>query len=133
MRTPKLAVLPFMAMQFVGIALMGQMTDSTPILIAAAFLGMSVGAGPVVQPFVLYRYFGQRAQSEVFGASMIGIILGAGAGPVLVGGLFDRTGNYADGLLVMSAIAMITVVLAALLPRYKYETVVPPDSAHAPT
>jgi len=50
--------------------------------------------------------------------------LGAGFGPVLVGKLFDASGNYVVAISVLQVLAAVSVVLMALLGPFVYDVMV---------
>jgi len=56
--------------------------------------GLGVGGGAVAVPLLIAECFGLRAFGKVLGVITISATLGAAAGPVLTGRIFDVTGSY---------------------------------------
>jgi MFS family permease len=60
----------------------------------AILFGMGLGGGAVLIPLLVGECFGLRAFGKVLGLVMISATLGAAAGPVVTGRIFDVTGGY---------------------------------------
>jgi MFS family permease len=69
-------------------------------------------------PFLVSRYFGQRAYSKVFGVSMSFFGLGYALAPPAAGFLFDRIGSYAAFLTVLSGLLIIAALVAMTFGKY---------------
>ncbi len=50
-------------------------------------------------------YFGRKAFAMILGVSNLIIIIGTISGPVIAGYMYDRTGNYQIGFMILAAIA----------------------------
>jgi MFS family permease len=101
-----------------GILLLGSAASLTSALLAAALIGLGMGAEADLTPYLLTRYFGLRAFSTLYGFSWTAYAVAGALGPVLMGRAFDLTGSYAS---LLTLLAGSTVVCAALylgLPRY---------------
>jgi predicted MFS family arabinose efflux permease len=97
----------------VGLLLGG---GSAPVAaVAAAFLGLAVGAESDVIPFLISRYFGMRAMAELYGCAFAAYVLGNATGRYLFAVGFDAAGSYdlplacAVGVLVLASIATLTL------------------------
>jgi predicted MFS family arabinose efflux permease len=81
--------------------------------VAAALLGLAVGAESDVIPFLISRYFGMRAMAMLYGCAFGAYVLGNATGRYLFAAGFDATGSYALplacalGVLVLSSIATL--------------------------
>ena len=82
--------------------------------------GLSLGGSAVLLPVMVGRCFGLAHFSKVLGLLMSGFALGVVGGPLLAGGLFDRTGSYRLALIIF-AIGFIGASAAiALIDPDKY-------------
>ncbi len=86
---------------------------------AAVLVGAGFGAESDVVPFLLSRYFGLEAFSELYGYTWSAYALAAAIGPLLMGQLFDCTHSYAYGMIGLAAAAGAAAVFLLLLPRYE--------------
>jgi predicted MFS family arabinose efflux permease len=87
--------------------------------LAAALMGLGVGAEADVMPYLVSRYFGLRALGELFGYIFSAYTLGVAAGPVLMGAGFDSTGSYKLPLTFLAIVLVVaTALLTLTLPRY---------------
>jgi MFS family permease len=99
----------------IGVALLLADPTSATASIAAALLGLAVGAESDVIPFLISRYFGMRAMAMLFGCAFGAYVLGNATGRYLFALGFDVTGSYALplacalGLLVLASIATLTL------------------------
>jgi len=66
----------------------------------AAFL-LGLGLGMDTLAYLITRYFGLSAFGEIYGYAFAGVLVGGSAGPFLLGMVFDRTGSYAPGLVML--------------------------------
>lgn len=115
----------FFAGAAAGVALLlGGGTGVAPS-VAAALLGLAVGAESDVMPFLVSRYFGMRAMAELFGCTFAAYVLGNATGRYLFAVGFDAAGSYrlplagALGLLVLASAATLT------LGRYRVGSAMP--------
>ncbi len=106
----------------IGLALLLADTTSATASLAAALLGLAVGAESDVIPFLISRYFGMRAMAMLFGFAFGAYVLGNATGRYLFAAGFDATGSYtlplacALGLLVLASIATLTLGRYNLVP-----------------
>ena len=118
---PRVAAILF-AGAAVGVALLLADTTSATASLAAALLGLAVGAESDVIPFLISRYFGMRAMAMLFGFAFGAYVLGNATGRYLFAAGFDATGSYtlpltcALGLLVLASIATLTLGKYNLVP-----------------
>lgn len=88
---------------------------SFPFL-AAFFLGLGLGMDTLA--YVITRYFGIRSFGEVYGYAFAGVLLGASAGPFLLGLVFHRVGSYAPGLMALMLVVSAAIGLIVSLKPY---------------
>ncbi len=85
---------------------------------AAALVGIGMGAESDTVPYLLTRYFGLERFSELYGYTWCIYAIAGGAGPLLAGAVFDRTGSYGGALVVFLGMVAGSGMIFALLPRY---------------
>ncbi len=93
------------------------------VFVAAFLVGLGVGAEGETIAYLVSRYFGLRAFSEIYGYALIGFAMGGVIGPPLMGIAFDITGSYSQvlGALLVSIVVGLTL-LRKLKPYPKWET-----------
>jgi MFS family permease len=75
------------------------------VAFAAGLQGLAWGArGPLTQA-LRADYFGTASFGTIMGFSSLIIMMGMTAGPLVAGVLYDRTGSYTMGFLVLAAAA----------------------------
>ena len=68
---------------------------------AAFLLGAVQGAEIDVMGYVVARRFGRQAYSRIFGTCFAVTLVGAITGPIAMAAIFDRTGSYTVGLMLL--------------------------------
>lgn len=92
--------------------------DSTPILVLFCIcFGLGLGGIAVISPLAVGACFGLRAFSKIVGAIFVSATLGASAGPVITGKLYDINGDYRVALMVLIVAGCIGVVSAIFVVR----------------
>jgi hypothetical protein len=82
--------------------------------VAAALLGLLIGAELDLMAYMVSRYFGLRAFGEIYSYVYAAYVLGSGIGPLLMGVGFDATGSYN---LALGGLAISTLIAAGLISR----------------
>ncbi|MFA5939542.1 MAG: MFS transporter [Sinimarinibacterium sp.] len=80
--------------------------------LAAATLGLTLGAEVDVIAYLAAKHFGLKNFGALYGAMVMALALGAAFGPLTAGAVFDRYGSYAPFLLldtVLMAASAITL------------------------
>jgi MFS family permease len=88
--------------------------------IAVPLLGFGFGCEVDMMSYMIARYFPLPLYGRTYGIVYAAALIGAGTGPVWLGAMFDRFGNYSGGLwITVSAllIAAILFITAPALPR----------------
>ena len=101
-----------------GIALLARAHTSPAALIAAALIGLGLGAEADITPYLLTRYFGLRGFSTLYGFTWTAYATAGAIGPVIMGVAFDRMGSYGPLLSLLSFATLAAAGLMLLLPRY---------------
>lgn len=86
--------------------------------LAAVSLGLALGAEVDVLSYATTRYFGLRSYGVLFGIFAALMSVGAGAGPLLGGLIFDRLGSYDLMLLIAGGLFLFSSALVFMLPAY---------------
>jgi MFS family permease len=107
-------------MTVLGIVLLSVASSLTAGLIAAGFIGFSMGSEGDITPYLLGRYFGLKRFSTLYALTWTTYAIGAAAGPLLVGRVFDTLGSYrAITMQLLAVPALIPCLLMFALPRYE--------------
>lgn len=121
-----------------GLFLLGQavgfllLLDGLQWALPAGFLlGAVQGAEIDVMGYVIARRFGRLAYSRIFGTCFSITMVGAMTGPVAMATVFDRTGSYDLGLLVLPLIPVLAFILLYLT-RYSSQEIEAIDSPGSP-
>jgi len=102
----------------VGVLLLSTVTAAGWALVAAALIGIGLGAEADLTPYLLTRYFGLRSFSTLYGFTWTAYALAGALGPVLMGKAFDATGSYQALLLLLAGATFVCAALYLLLPSY---------------
>lgn len=104
--------------------------DSTTQMLAAIFLGLTLGAEVDVVAYLASRHFGLRNFGSLYGALVMALALGGSFGPLVAGMMFDRFGGYGEFLGMMIA-ALVAAVASLLLlgPAPQAHAVASPEKA----
>jgi MFS family permease len=86
-------------------------------MLAAIFIGLTLGAEIDVIVYILTRYFGLRAFGALYGALLIALSLGTAIGPLVAARIFDTTGSYAAFLWVTVGLMLACSAALFSLPR----------------
>lgn len=85
--------------------------------LAAAAVGLTVGAEVDVIAYLAARRFGLRSFGALYGVLQMALSLGTAFGPLVAGAVFDRSGSYAPFLmLTIALLAASALALATLGP-----------------
>jgi nitrate/nitrite transporter NarK len=80
---------------------------------ASFLLGAVQGAEVDILGYVVARRFGRSAYARIFGMCFGITLLGAIFGPMAMATIFDRTGSYDFGLLLLPALPILALLLLA--------------------
>ncbi len=81
--------------------------------LAAATIGLTLGAEVDVIAYLAARYFGLKAFGALYGAMVMALSLGTSFGPLTGGAIFDQFGSYAP-FLMLNAVLMTLSAIALL-------------------
>lgn len=94
-------------------------TGDGVFLFAALAFGLSQGAEIDIIAYLVSRYFPRDEFGRTYAVLFAAFTVGAANGPLMLGVLYDRDGNYDFALLVLAVIAGLAAASTFLLPRYK--------------
>lgn len=107
-----------------GIVYLSIANTLTEGLIAATLIGFSMGSEGDITPYLLGRYFGLKRFSTLYALTWTTYAVGAAAGPVIIGRVFDTLGSYRPITIQILALpALIPCLLMFALPCYEVQKV----------
>src|SRR5690606_21710311 len=114
-KLPPWAVLvPFLTLPILGLLMLASGVTGSLALVSAFLVGLGIGAELDFLPYLVSRYFPLRSFGRNFGIMFSIVSTGGVLGPLLMGGVFDRFGDYAYGLWALSAIVAVGLVLICM-------------------
>ena len=90
-------------------------------MVAAIALGFAVGAEVDLIGYYTARYFGLAHYGAIYGLQYSIFILGAGVSPILIGHIWDVTGNYDFGLMLAAVLMLPVMAISLTLPRFTHK------------
>lgn len=96
----------------------GPLTPATSLL-SVVLIGFAVGVEYDLMAFLVARYFGLKAYTEIYSLLYVCFALGAGIGPAVFGGSFDRHHNYDSVLMASFGGLLVGALLLLTLGRYR--------------
>ena len=114
--TPKYASILCIALQIVGLIIL-MMTHTTAMVWVFVFVyGFAMGGWLTLEPLITGQFFGMASFGTIFGWVLAAAAVGSGLGPIIMGAIYDATGDYFVGLVIFLG-AYITSMTAILLAR----------------
>lgn len=105
----------FFLISAAGLPLLAADLPVRAVFLSALLLGGSLGAEVDMLAYLASRYFGLRCFARIFGFLFGAVMLAMGAGPLVFGAIFDRTGSYDlmlwAGAPACAVAAMLTLAL----------------------
>ena len=89
------------------------------IYLFAFIFGIGLGGDYMIIPLMAAELFGVKVMGRVMGLVLTVDGLGEAFGPMLAGGLRDRTGSYTLGFTALIILSVIGTIAVAMLPRKK--------------
>lgn len=115
---PPLVAGVFLCMPIVACALLASGPDSVAlVMVAAACIGLAAGSEVDLVPYLTARYFGLKAYGKIYGSVFVLFYAGVGVGPLFLGWMYDRNGDYVAALLVAIPVLAAGAALIASLGR----------------
>jgi MFS family permease len=127
---PRVAIF-YLSGPVIGIAILLITDDVTLMPLAAMFLGLGLGAEFDLLSYFISRYLGLRCYGKSYGLMYSAFSIGAGAGPLIMGLSYDRSGDYTLGLSACLATVCIAIFLISRLGEYRFSPTGEMSSASA--
>lgn len=119
MSTPRIALFYFAA-GLIGILLLHHTVNAQLLIAAAVLIGIGQGAELSVIGYMTSRVLGLRAFGGLFGLIYAGANAASGAGPLLMGVLYDANGSYDFALYLFEGMLVLALLLILLISPYRY-------------
>ena len=114
------------ALSFMAIFSLAFMQINSSIIFLVLFIigfGLSAGArGPIITT-LMAEIFAGKGLASIYGATNLGQGIGAAAGAILAGFLFDLTGGYNFGFILCSIFTFCGALLFWVIPQIRYAKV----------
>ena len=89
-------------------------------VLAAALIGLTLGAEIDVIVYLTTRHFGLRSFGALYGGLLAALSIGTSVGPLAAAGIYDEYGSYGPFLWVTIALMVLSAVALASLPQAAY-------------
>ena len=103
-----------MSMHCVGMLLLSHANGAAMVIAFVVIHGSAWGMRGPQMAALRADYFGRGAFGKIMGVSNMIVILGAIAGPLIAGFMYDQTGNYRIGFDILAVLAILGSVFFAL-------------------
>jgi MFS family permease len=108
----------FVAASAAGILMLVFTGSVASASLAAALIGLAMGAEADVFPYLISRYMGLHSFAEMYGYAFSAYAVGGALGPLLMGFAHDQTHSYAVPLIAGTLATAVAATLLLLLPPY---------------
>jgi predicted MFS family arabinose efflux permease len=115
---PRIAAILFSGAA-IGITVLWSGTAGIAAFVAAALLGLAIGAESDVMPFLISRYFGMRSMAELYGCAFGSFVLGNATGRYLYATGFDAFGSYSTPLAFGAVVLLLAILALFGLGKYR--------------
>ena len=90
-------------------------TETWALYLFAVVFGFASGGGIMSESPLVAELFGLGSHGLILGVTSFGFSIGAAAGPLLAGYIFDVTGSYNVAFLACAAVSVVGLILGAIL------------------
>ncbi|MFC1963782.1 MFS transporter [Chloroflexota bacterium] len=109
--SPRWVMLAFIALQAVGVVILMQSKTLGMVWVFVAVYAFAAGGMNTLRPLVIGECFGTDSFGKTFGAAELIRRLGAAAGPLVTGYIFDLTGSYHYAFIIIVVAYLAAMVL----------------------
>jgi MFS family permease len=128
--TVRVAIIMQSLLTGLAVFLLMQITGLASLYVIMAFQGMTLSGYPPLQTLVWPEFFGRMHIGSIVGVTQFFTTVVAGAGPVIVGVLYDQTGSHTTSLWLLVATWMASAaVMLIVRPAQRSEAAVPSRSS----
>ncbi|MFT8464270.1 MFS transporter [Acetobacter persici] len=113
-------IVPFALMAFVGLIVIHISKNPLLLFMASFLLGLGSGGETSMTSYFVGRYFGLSHFGKIYACLYSLIAIVAALSPPAIGWIYDKTGSYSGGLLLLEIIALLSLGGFILLPAYTY-------------
>lgn len=113
-------IVPFAIMAFVGLIIIHLSRNSLLLFPASFLLGLGSGGETSMTSYFVGRYFGLSHFGKIYACLYSLIAVVAALSPPAIGWIYDSTGSYSGGLLLLESIAFLSLAGFIVLPAYAY-------------
>ena len=113
----------FAALGLLSLTALNVAQGAVAVLLLVLLFGIGSGGQTSVLSYFTTRYFGVRNFSVIYGSVLPLLLLASAPAPVLVGAVFDWTGDYNYGLLMLQSALATAVLLFLRLAPYPFPIV----------
>jgi cyanate permease len=103
-----------LAVQTVGLVLLGFVAGRWPILACIVLFGLTAGSMLMMQPLLLAEAFGVRDYGRIYSTSLTVGVVGYIIAPTLMGMLYDATSDYTLPYLLAAALTLVGTGIFAM-------------------
>ena len=115
----------FLVLFLIGVFLISRTSAATgvwPLYVGIALMGMGGASQVPMGAYFFTRYFGLKSFAEITGLYRSLQALLTAPAPWLIGLVYDKTGSYDFAFVLFMCGATSSIVLLALLPKYRFTT-----------
>jgi predicted MFS family arabinose efflux permease len=109
--------LALMAVQAAALALLAVAADRTLILTGAVLFGVTMGNSLMMHPLLLAERFGTRDYGRIYSMSQLVTMIGVASCPVLIGVMYEASGDYEVPFLAVAGATLIGFVILAMFAK----------------
>ena len=109
----------FFVLPVIGILLLSY-GGAVGVVPGMMLLGLAFSSINGFAPYLVSRYFGMKAASEILGVTFAVLTVGMGLGPVLIGLGHDMTGSYTVPMTVAAGVMLFALLLAITFRPYRF-------------
>lgn len=106
------------ALTSAGFAMLVYLPTQWSAFVAAALLGVGLGAETELLGYMVSRYFGLRHFGTIYGFIFVGFLLGTSGGPYMYAKSQEVLGSHEPSLKFMALLMLVTAVMFASMGRY---------------
>ncbi|PCI53969.1 MAG: hypothetical protein COB36_11355 [Alphaproteobacteria bacterium] len=114
---PRIAIF-FFGISTLGLFILITADNGAVVLLAMSMLGLGFGAESDLVGYLVSRYFGLKSFGEIYGYILAAFLVGAGAGPYLIGASYDLWGSFQPALMSLSVLSIFGCFLFAFMKPY---------------